>query len=281
MHTIDGRKLARAIRDEVKREIAHMKLTPGLGVILVGADPASHLYVALKERAARAAGIHFEKYLFFATEPESKVIEKIHELNARPDIHGILVQLPLPVPMDEDRVIRAMDPNKDADGFHPENLKRLASHTAPVVPGVSLGILRLIESTGIQLRGKRAVILANSAIFAEPLEALLHQKEISAITLLGPAQDEARQWTANADIIIIALGRTGFLQSNMVRDGAIIIDVGANKKDTGELVGDADFASFWDREVWITPVTGGVGPMTVAMLLHNVMKLAKKSQELL
>ncbi len=247
---------------------------PGLGVILVGADPASHLYVALKERSAREVGIHFEKYLFFATEPEGKITAKIEELNARHDIHAILVQFPLPPPLDEDRVMTAVDPKKDVDGFHPENLKLLHEHKSPVVPGVSLGIMKLIKSTGVDFVGKRAVILANSTIFAEPLEILFHQKSAPAIALLSPTRDKASEWTTQADIIVIALGQMGFLTSDMVKDGAIIIDVGANKKETGELVGDADFASFQDRDVWITPVPGGVGPMTVAMLLHNVMKLA-------
>lgn len=272
MHLIDGRELARKIKDAVKQEIAKSGLTPGLSVILVGANSASHLYVALKERAAREAGIRFEKYLFFAAESEDKVILKIKDLNARPDIHAILVQLPLPAPMSEDRVIAAIDPAKDVDGFHPENLKLLHKHAAPVVPGVSLGILRLIQSTGLPLRGKRAVILANSTVFAEPLEVLFHEKEVNALSIIRPTQDEARQWTRDADIIVIAVGQAGFLQASMVKDGAIVIDVGANKKDTGELVGDADLTSFHDRDVWITPVPGGVGPVTVAMLLTNVLR---------
>lgn len=277
MQTIDGRKLAREIRAQVKKEIAEHGIVPGLGVILVGADPASHLYVSLKERAAREVGIHFEKYLFPATESEDKIIVKIQELNARPDIHAMLVQLPLPQPMNEDRIMAAMDPRKDVDGFHPENIKKLEARQPYVIPGVLVGIMKLIESAGKPASGANAVILANSATFAKPLEALLHEAKANAITLISPSQEAASPWTRQADIIVIALGRAGFLTSNMVKDGAIIIDVGANKKETGELVGDADSASFRDRNVWITPVPGGVGPMTVAILLQNVVALAQKS----
>lgn len=275
MRIIDGKSIAASIRARVKDEIAKLGITPGLGVILVGADPASHLYVGLKERACTEVGIHFEKRLFFATEPEEKILEAIREFNSRPDIHDILIQLPLPRGYDEDRVIGAMDPAKDVDGFHPANLALLKQKNPVILPGVSLGIVRLIESTGTMLAHRRAALIVNSEIFALPLRYLLEERGMTVETFLSPSfPADVKIGTLTADVIVIAVGNAGFLRSDMVKGGAVVIDVGTNKVD-GKLVGDADFESFRNHDVWITPVPGGVGPMTVALLLDNMLNLAK------
>lgn len=264
MNIIDGKKLANEIRTRVKDEIARLGLTPGLAVILVGNDSASHLYVSLKERAASAVGIHFEKFLFSDDEPEEKILETICLLNKRPDVHAILVQLPLPPGFNEDRVIRAILPSKDADGFHPDNLMRLGKENQ-VAPGLAAGIIRLAEAPRIPLAGKKAAIFANSEIFAQPLRHLCEER---GMTVISDAKD--------ADLIITALGRAGWLTAQMTRDDAIIVDVGTTHIN-GRVAGDADFESFKNTSVWITPVPGGVGPMTVAMLLENTLALAKIS----
>jgi len=268
---IDGKALAKKIRAEIKKEIAELGIVPGLAVILVGADPASHLYVGLKEKAAAEVGIHFEKYLFFATEPEEKIIAKIEELNIRPDIHGIIVQLPLPQNYDENKIIAAIDPKKDADGFHPENIKKLLSGEPKIVPPVISGILKLIESTGVELKNKKITILANSEILAKPLEKILTGNDVKKII----APETLTTEISDADIVISALGRAKIITADAIKDGAILIDVGTTRLEDGATVGDVDPDSTSEKAGWITPVPGGVGPMTVAELLQNVLRLAK------
>jgi methylenetetrahydrofolate dehydrogenase (NADP+)/methenyltetrahydrofolate cyclohydrolase len=271
MNIIDGKKIAVEIRGEIKKEITKLEITPGLAVILVGADSASHLYVGLKEKAAAEVGIHFEKYLFFATEPEEKIIAKIQELNARLDIHGIIVQLPLPQNYDENKIIAVIDPKKDADGFHPENIKKLLSGEPEIIPPVISGILKLIESTGVELKNKKIAILANSEILAKPLEKILTGNDIQAIF----APETLTTEISDADIVISALGRPKIISANAIKSGAILIDVGTTRLEDGKTVGDVDFDSVAEKAGWITPVPGGVGPMTVAMLLQNILNLAK------
>ncbi len=274
MNIIDGKKIAAKIRAEIKKEIAELKITPGLAAILVGADPASHLYVGLKEKAAAEVGIHFEKYLFFATEPEEKIIAKIEELNARPDIHGIIVQLPLPQGYDENKIIAAIDPGKDADGFHPENIKKLLSDETKIIPPVISGILKLIESTGAELKNKKISILANSEILTKPLAKILEDNEVKALI----APEILTTEISDADIVISALGRAKIITANAIKSGAILIDVGTTRLEDGKTVGDLDFNSVVEKAGWITPVPGGVGPMTVAMLLKTVLNLAKQKR---
>lgn len=272
MQIVNGKKIAAEIRAEIKDEVSKLGITPGLAVILVGADPASHLYVGLKERAAAEVGIHFEKYLFFATEPEEKVIAKIQELNARPEIHGIIVQLPLPQNYDENKIIAAIDAGKDADGFHPENIEKLLSGEPKIIPPVISGILELIKSTGVELENKKIALLANSKILAKPLAKILEGNQVSvAIRPENPATH-----TRDADIVITALGRPKIITADAIKPGAILIDVGTTRLDDGTTVGDIDLDSVAEKAGWITPVPGGVGPMTVAELLKNVLSIAKK-----
>lgn len=304
---IDGKSLAQKIRSEIKKEIAELGITPGLAVILVGADPSSHLYVSLKEKACAEVGIHFEKYLFFATEPKEKIIAKIKELNADQNIHGIIVQLPLPPQFNENKIIAGIDPQKDADGFHPDNIGKLLRGELTIVPPVISGILKLIEATGEEIVNKKIAILANSETFAKPLAKILesfsttHKNTQKNQPTFEAMAINVRQWhnhnhnwhnhnrviviisptdptpfTRDADIVITALGRPKFLTNEMIKEGAIVIDVGTTRLEDGTLVGDLDFESVSQKAGWITPVPGGVGPMTVAMLLKNVLELAKK-----
>lgn len=269
---IDGKKIAAEIREKTKKEIAELGITPGLAVILVGADPASHLYVGLKEKAAAEVGIHFEKYLFFATEPEERIIEKIIELNARPEIHGIIVQLPLPQNYNENKIVVTIDPKKDADGFHPENIKEFLAGKMEIIPPVISGILKLIEATNTETTNKKIAILANSKILTEPLRKILEGNEIKIII----APESLTTEIADADIIISALGRPKIITANAIKPGAILIDVGTTRLEDGRTVGDLDFDSVAEKAGWITPVPGGVGPMTVAELLQNILSFAKK-----
>lgn len=262
MHLINGKQLAADIRARVKQDVARLGFTPGLAVILVGDDPASRLYVEIKEKACNEVGIKFEKYEFDATTPQEKIESKIQALNTRTEIHAILIQFPLPSEFDAGAMVHTMAPEKDVDGFHPENLDAIQRGEPRIIPGVSLGILRLVESTGVPLQNKKAALLTNSEEFALPLRYLFSQRGMTI----------TNDRTA-ADVIVVALGKPGSLAAKDVKDGAIIIDVGTNRVGL-RLVGDADVESFDDRDVWITPVPGGVGPLTVSCLLENVVRLA-------
>lgn len=290
---IDGRAIAQIIRDDVKKKIAAAGVTPGLAVVLVGPNPASHMYVELKERACQDVGIHFEKYLFTEMEPQERIIMRIQELNARHDIHAILVQLPLPHGFDENAVIRAMDHRKDVDGFHPANIAAVMQggghHPLPVL---IRAIMRLIEETRVPMAGKQAVILGNSDVFMKPLGAVLTRAGMMVEWMMPPsatdsqhdeheiprlatlARDDALIKTA--DVLVVAIGRPWAITPELVKPGAIVIDIGTTRDTaTGQLRGDAhpDVAQVAG---WLTPVPGGVGPVTVAMLLENTALLAER-----
>lgn len=272
---LNGRALATELRRELREKITKLSFTPTLGVILVGDDPASHLYVSLKEKAAAEVGIRVEKVLLPADSPYETVQDAIQKFNQRDDVHGILVQLPLPAALDEHKVIAAMEPQKDADGFHPQNLAAFVAGHSDIAPGVSLGIMKLIELAGQKLAGKTAALLVNSQEFAQPLQKLLRDRAVSSVAV-DPHTTAA---LLNADIVIVALGRPNTVTSGQVKDGTILIDVGTNKVGS-QVVGDIDAASFATRDVYLTPVPGGVGPMTVVMLLWNVYQLALRQQKL-
>lgn len=271
--TIDGKSVARAIAIRTKKECALLGFTPGLAAVLVGDDPASHLYVGLKEKACREAGVAFERLYLKADAPQSLIIRAIENLNRRPDVDAILIQLPLPAPLDADAVIRAMDPEKDADGFHPENVELLRDGAPRIVPGLAAGILALAKSTGEPLAGKNALVMANSRAFFAPLDVVLRSAGIRP-AYAAPDDKDVASKAREADLIVVAVGRPGFLTAGMVKPGAIVIDVGTNRVG-GKTVGDADPAV---REVagHVTPVPGGVGPVTVAMLVANAVELAKR-----
>lgn len=269
VNILDGRALSARIRDKIKERVKSLPSQPGLGVLLVGSDPASHTYVGLKRKACEEAGIRFEQFLYFATEPEQSLINKIRELNERTDIHGILVQLPLPV-QNADAVIASIDPRKDVDGFHPENLRRLQRGEPAIVSAVALGIMRLIrEAVGTAPLPRQATIVS-SPLFAEPIQWLL--KESGAGSIVVQADDPTlAEKTRMADILVVAVGHPHLITASMVKPGSIVIDVGITRTDHG-IQGDVDFDSVVPIAGAITPVPGGVGPMTVAMLLVNILK---------
>ncbi len=255
---LNGRALAEGIRQKIKERVLPLPVRPGLAVILVGDDPASHTYVGLKEKACQEAGIRFEKFLYRADVKDEELIVKIQELNHRPDVNGILVQLPLPG-QDEDRVVAAIDPNKDVDGFHPESLRRLEHGEAGLISPVALGVMKLIDATEEDIAGRSACVVA-STLFAKPFVNLLKERRVHIISD-----------TKTADMLIVAVGRPNSITGEMVKPGAIVIDVGTTRVQD-KIVGDVDRASVEPVAGWLTPVPGGVGPMTVAMLIVNVLK---------
>jgi methylenetetrahydrofolate dehydrogenase (NADP+)/methenyltetrahydrofolate cyclohydrolase len=270
--TIDGKAVARRITDEAAAELAKLGVTPGLAVVLVGDDPASHLYVRLKEKACRDIGIAFEKLFFRADADEALVLHAIAALNKRQDVDAILVQLPLPPHLDEDRVIAAIDPVKDVDGFHPENVRLLQDGHPRIVPGLAGGILELVRETGVTVAEKTALVVANSRAFYAPLESALAASRMWPAFAL-PDDASLPLKTRAADVLVVAVGRPGFVTGAMLKPGAVVIDVGTNRVD-GKTVGDVDAASAGEVAAHLTPVPGGVGPVTVAMLLRNAVALA-------
>lgn len=271
---LDGKSIARRIRESARVEIHKAGLAPGLGVILVGDDPASHLYVALKRKACAEAGIVFNERLLSAAATTEAVLAEVASFNARPDIHAILVQLPLPAQIDTDRVIAAIDPTKDVDGFHPENVAALRAEKPRIVPGLAASIMELISATGVDLNGKRALVIGNSLTFYEPLESVLASAGLAPDFRRADEPDLA-QVTRAADVIVVAVGRAGFLSADMIKQDAIVIDVGTNRGSDGGTVGDCD-PDVNSKAGWLSPVPGGVGPVTVAMLIKNTVMLAAK-----
>ncbi len=262
---LDGRVQAARIREKIKQRVAALDSIPGLAVILVGSDPASHTYVDIKQKACEEVGIRFEKHLYSATESEQTLMKEIHSLNVRSDVQGILVQLPLPC-QNADRVIAQIDPNKDVDGFHPENLRRLKNGEPAIASAVALGVMRLIGKSN---RGEKALIVS-SVLFAKPLIILFKEQGVIADNI-NEHDPQLSVKTKTADILVVAVGKPGIITGEMVKLGAMVIDVGTTKID-GKLYGDVDFASVQAVASAISPVPGGVGPMTVAMLLANVLK---------
>ena len=284
---IDGKKLAADTRAEIARGVAALKaekgVTPGLAVILVGDNPASVSYVTAKEKACREAGMLSREIRMPATVAEDELIAEIAKLNADPAIHGILVQLPLPKGFSEKRVIDAIAPEKDVDGFTPVNVGRMLIGDDCFLPCTPHGIIKLIEVTGMDLAGKHAVVIGRSNIVGKPVAALLSRKSVNAtVTLCHTGTKDLAAFTRTADVVVVAAGRPNTLTGEMLKPGAVVIDVGVNRvpdatKEKGyRLCGDADFASCAEVASAITPVPGGVGPMTITMLLWNTLESAKR-----
>jgi len=267
MQIIDGKAIAKTIRENVKTRTQALERTPGLAILLIGDDPASHVYVNLKQKACEEAGIHFEKFVYNSDVTTEELINKVHELNNRDDIDGVLVQLPLPS-QDENAVIAAINPKKDVDGFHPENQRSLEEDKPCLAPATALGIVKLIDSTEEALEGKRAVVIG-SELFTRPIRKLLEERGVTTDRLDSKTLDKTQ--TLDYDILISVVGKPGLVTKDMLKDGAIIIDVGTTRVDD-QIVGDVDSEVLNQKTGWITPVPGGVGPMTVAMLLVNVLK---------
>lgn len=275
---IDGKQIADHIKIRVRKEVVDLNIAPGLAVFLIGDDEASHTYVKLKEKACKEIGIQFHKYLMAANTPAKEVAAAIDFINKDDMVDAVLMQLPLPEGFDESEIINQIDPSKDVDGFHPQTLQQYLEGKSDFIPGLSMGIIRLIESTNENLHGKRALIIANSDVFSAPLRKLLGEHGMSVQTISPDAADLTAQGQ-EADVLIVAVGRPGFITEDKIKSGAIIIDVGTTKIE-GELKGDVDFDSVKDKAGYLTPVPGGVGPVTVAMLLENTLKLAKRHHQI-
>jgi methylenetetrahydrofolate dehydrogenase (NADP+) / methenyltetrahydrofolate cyclohydrolase len=287
---IDGRAIAEKVYVDLRREIAELKsrnITPGLAVVLVGDDPASRAYVRSKDKMSRELGIHSIKLELPAATTQSELLARVDELNRDPTIHGILVQSPPPKQIDEEKVVRALDPRKDVDGFHPENIAKLAlGDRDGFVPCTPLGVQRLLVESKIDISGARVVVLGRSMIVGKPLALLLMQKGRGGDATVTVAHSRSRNLesiTRSADILIAAIGRANFVTADHVREGAVIVDVGINRVEdaTSErgyrLVGDVAFEEVSQKAGAITPVPGGVGPMTIAMLMSNTVKACRQS----
>ncbi|TAM39469.1 MAG: bifunctional methylenetetrahydrofolate dehydrogenase/methenyltetrahydrofolate cyclohydrolase FolD [Burkholderiaceae bacterium] len=275
---IDGNAIARQLRTDVARRTAALKargITPGLAVILVGDDPASQVYVGKKVQACQEVGLYsvFEKYS--ADLSEAALLGRVQALNADPAIHGILVQLPLPAHIDAHKVIETIAPAKDVDGFHIASAGALMTGTPGFWSCTPYGCIKLIESTGIELRGKHAVVIGRSNNVGKPMALMLLQKN-ATVTICHSATRDLKAHTLQADVIVAAVGRRNTLRADMVKPGAVVIDVGMNRNEQGKLCGDVDFAGVREVAGWITPVPGGVGPMTVTMLLVNTLEAAER-----
>ncbi len=284
---IDGKELAKNLRGEIAVGVAELKekggVTPGLAVILVGENPASVSYVTAKEKACAEAGMYSREIRLPATIAEATLLDEIARLNADPAIHGILVQLPLPKGFDEKKVIDAIAPEKDVDGFTPVNVGKMLIGETCFLPCTPHGIIKLIEFSGMDVRGKHAVVIGRSNIVGKPVAVLLARKETNAtVTLCHTGTPDVAAYTRTADVVVVATGRPNTLTGDMLKPGAVVIDVGVNRipdatKPKGfRLVGDADFTSCASVASAMTPVPGGVGPMTITMLLWNTLESARR-----
>ncbi len=272
---IDGRAAAEALRREVGAAVASLPWTPGLAVVLVGDDPASAVYVRNKDRAARGAGIAVETIRLSADAPEAVVLGVVARLNADPAVDGILVQLPLPPQIRAAVVIAALDPAKDVDGLHPVNAGLLATGRPGLVPCTPLGVMRLLAVAGVALRGARAVVLGRSALVGRPVASLLLAADATVTVAHSHTRDLAAE-CRRAEIVVAAVGRPELVRGDWIAPGAVVIDVGINRLADGRLVGDAAFAECAEVAGAITPVPGGVGPMTIACLLDNTLRASRQ-----
>lgn len=275
---IDGKKVAAEVRAQIAEDVKTLKesggATPGLAVILVGADPASQIYVRNKGKAANECGFNSWQFDYDADVDPKVVFDKIAELNTDDNVHGILVQLPLPEQFDPDQVIEAIDPDKDVDGFHPVNMGRLLSGIPGLRPCTPSGCMELIGRTNTQLEGAEAVVIGRSNIVGKPMALMLLEKN-ATVTICHSRTQELPHMVGRADIVVAAVGRPEFIEGEWIKPGATVIDVGMNRKEDGKLCGDVGFEAAKGRAAHITPVPGGVGPMTIAFLLKNTLQSAR------
>jgi methylenetetrahydrofolate dehydrogenase (NADP+)/methenyltetrahydrofolate cyclohydrolase len=276
---IDGKALALSLREEIAQEVSALEkdsgIKPGLAAVLVGDDPASAVYVRNKKIACEKAGLYPQEHLLPVSTTQEALLALIHKLNADPKIHGILVQLPLPSHIESRLILQAVSSEKDADGFHPINVGRLVAGDPVFVPCTPKGVIHMIDSTGIDIAGKRAVVIGRSNIVGKPVAMLLLHRH-ATVTICHSRTKDLPSVVRGADIVIAAIGKPFFVTPDMVKEGAVVIDVGINRLADGKLVGDVDFDRVKERAGWITPVPGGVGPMTIAMLLQNTLESAQR-----
>lgn len=276
---IDGKAISAKIREEIKSETAAFikarGITPGLAVVLVGDDPASKVYVRNKKLGCEAAGMYSAVHELPADTDEATLLDLVGRLNADDKIHGILVQLPLPRHIDESKIINTISPDKDVDAFHPVSVGKITLGCPDFLPCTPAGVMALLEESGIEVAGRECVVVGRSNIVGKP-QALLLLAKNGTVTVCHSKTKNLAEVTRRADILVVAVGRANFVTGDMVKDGAVVIDVGINRTPEGKLTGDVDFASVAPKASYITPVPGGVGPMTITMLLKNTLTAAQK-----
>ncbi|WP_296967088.1 bifunctional methylenetetrahydrofolate dehydrogenase/methenyltetrahydrofolate cyclohydrolase FolD [uncultured Eubacterium sp.] len=277
MNIIDGKAVSKKVKEDVKAECEQLKakgVTPGLAVIIVGDDPASQVYVHNKEVACEVCGFYSVKYALPAETTQEELNALIDKLNKDDKINGILCQLPLPSHLDDKEVINRIDPLKDVDAFHPVNVGAIMIGDYNYLPCTPAGVMELIHSTGVDVSGKKAVVMGRSNIVGKPM-AMLLLHENATVEITHSRTQNLADITKEADILVAAIGKAKFVKADMVKDGAVVIDVGMNRDENGKLCGDVDFDDVKDKCSFITPVPGGVGPMTIAMLMKNTLTAAK------
>lgn len=274
---IDGKAVSKAVRERVAKETEELKakgVTPGLAVIIVGEDPASQVYVRNKEKACEEVGFYSEKFALPENTTQQELNSLVMELNERKDINGILCQLPLPSHLNDKEVINLINPIKDVDAFHPVNVGAIMIGDYNFLPCTPAGVMELIHSTGVDVAGKKAVVIGRSNIVGKPM-AMLLLHENATVEITHSKTQNLAEITSGADILVAAIGKAKFVGADMVKDGAVVIDVGMNRDENGKLCGDVDFDAVKDKCAYITPVPGGVGPMTISMLMQNTLTAAK------
>lgn len=279
---IDGKQISQDIRASIQQEVIRLKdhqFQPGLAVILVGEDPASQVYVKNKEKACHDLGYYSEVHRLPANTTQEALLELVNKLNHQSNIHGILVQLPLPKHIHEKAVIDAIAVEKDVDGFHPVNVGNLVIGDDSLLPCTPAGVIELIKRAGVEIAGKHAVVIGRSNIVGKPVSLLL-QRENATVTMCHSRTANIAELSRQADILVVAIGKANFIDATFVKTGAVVIDVGMNRLENGKLAGDVDFESVKQVSGPITPVPGGVGPMTITMLMQNTLVAAKRSHGL-
>jgi methylenetetrahydrofolate dehydrogenase (NADP+)/methenyltetrahydrofolate cyclohydrolase len=275
---LDGKKTASLVRERIAEEVERLKAegkgVPGLAVVIVGENPASKVYVGQKEKACKAVGFNSILHRLPEETTQEELLALVDKMNNDPEIDGILVQLPLPRHMDSDSIIAAIRPEKDVDGFHPINMGKLVTGLKGTEPCTPKGIMYILNEYGVELEGKRAVVLGRSNIVGKPIAHMLMAKN-ATVTICHSRTKDMASYTRDADVIVAAVGKPKFLTADMVREGAVIVDVGINRLDSG-LVGDVDFEALKEKASFITPVPGGIGPMTIAMLLQNTLEAFRR-----
>ena len=277
---IDGKTVAKEVQKQIKEEVEGLErrwgIAPGLAVVLVGDDPGSHIYVKNKEKACKEVGIKSYEHLLPPTISEKELLGLIHNLNKDKNVNGILVQLPLPAHVRTERILEAISPHKDVDGFHPLNQGMLLLGGDGFRPCTPLGIMKLLESVDCDPKGKNAVVVGRSNIVGKPVALMLLEKH-ATVTICHSRTASLRDEVSRADILVVAIGKAGLVRGDWIKPGAVVIDVGVNRLPSGKLCGDVEFDTAKEHASAITPVPGGVGPMTICMLLYNTLKAAKDS----
>lgn len=271
---IDGKAVSAAVKAQVREEREKLGISVGLAVVIVGDNPASRVYVNNKKKACAEVGFESFEYALPEETTEAELLELVKKLNADPAVNGILVQLPLPAHINETAVINAISPDKDVDAFHPVNVGHIMIGDYSFLPCTPAGVMELIASTGAQVQGKSCVVIGRSNIVGKPMAMLLLHKN-GTVTITHSKTKNLKEICANADILVAAVGKAGFVTADMVKPGAVVIDVGMNRNEAGKLCGDVDFEACREKAGYITPVPGGVGPMTIAMLMRNTLTAAK------